>query len=81
MNYRFNIKSGVLKKLLIINRKNDKQNIVIKVCGRSTKYVFLKISQNSLENYCAEVSFLINLQALFAGLQPATLFNKRLQHR
>ena len=28
------------------------------------KKVFLEISQNSLENTCASVSFLINLQAL-----------------
>ena len=29
----------------------------------SVKKLFLKISQNSQENTCAEVSFLINLQA------------------
>ena len=42
----------------------------------SIKWVFLKISQNSLENTCARVSFLIKLQA-----SPATLLKKRLCHR
>ena len=36
----------------------------------------LKISQNSLENTCASVSFLIKLQA-----RSATLLKKRLWHR
>ena len=35
--------------------------------GRSVKKVFLKISQNSQENTCARVSFLIKLRA--SGLQ------------
>ena len=39
------------------------------------KKVFLEISQNSLENTCARVSFLIKLQAF------ATLLKKRLLHR
>ena len=38
--------------------------------------MFLEISQNSQENTCARVSFLIKLQAL-----PATLLKKRLWHR
>ena len=37
--------------------------------------LFLEISQNSQENTCARVSFLIKLQA------PATLFQRRLWHR
>ena len=45
----------------------------------SVKKVFLEISQNSRENTCARVSFLIKLQAL--GLRPATLLKKRLWHR
>ena len=53
------------------------------------KKVFLEISQNSQENTCTRVSFLIKLQAwgqsLFfnkvAGLRPATLLKKRLWHR
>ena len=45
----------------------------------SVKKVFLKISQNSQENTCARVSFLIKLQA--SGLRPATLLKKRLRHR
>ena len=42
----------------------------------SVKKVFLEIPQNSQENSCARVSFLINLQA-----RPATLLKKRLWHR
>ena len=42
----------------------------------SVKKVFLEISQNSEENTCARVSFLIKLQA-----RPATLLKKRLWHR
>ena len=42
----------------------------------SVKKVFLEISQNSQENTCARVSFLIKLQAW-----PATLLKKRLWHR
>ena len=38
----------------------------------SVKKVFLEISQNSQENTCARVSFLIKLQA-----RPATLLKKR----
>ena len=40
LNSRFNIKNGVtgiLETLLIIYPKNDKQNLVIKVCSSSTK--------------------------------------------
>ena len=40
----------------------------------SVRKVFLKISQNSLENTCARVSFLIKLQA-------SGLFKKWLWHR
>ena len=36
MNYRFNIKMVLLKTLLTIYPKNDKQNIAIKVCSHST---------------------------------------------
>ena len=36
MNYRFNMKMVLLKTLLTIYPKNDKQNIVIKVCKIST---------------------------------------------
>ena len=42
----------------------------------SAKKVFLEISQNSQENTCARVSFLIKLQAA-----PATLLKKKLWHR
>ena len=38
--------------------------------------MFLEISQNSQENTCVRVCFLIKLQA-----RPATLFKKRLWHR
>ena len=43
------------------------------------KEVFLEISQNSQENTCARVSFLVKLQAL--GLRPTTLLKERLWHR
>ena len=66
-----------LKILLIIYPKNDKQSMVIKACSRLTKQVFLKISQNAQENTSAGVSS----NKKFADLQPATLSNKRLQHR
>ena len=65
-----------LKTLFIIYPKNDKENMVIKVCRRPTKQVFLKLSQNSQENTSAGVPS----NKKFAGLQPATLLNKRLQH-
>ena len=42
----------------------------------SIKKVFLEISQNSKENTCAKVSFLIKLQTA-----PATLLKRRLWHR
>ena len=41
--------------------------------------MLLKTSQNSQENTCAWVSFLIKLQA--SGIRPATLLKKRLWHR
>ena len=40
--------------------------------------MFLEILQNSQENSCARVSFLIKLQVF---LRPATLLKKRLWHR
>ena len=43
------------------------------------KKVFIEISQNSSENSCARVSFLIKLQA--SVLSPITLLKKRLWHR
>ena len=45
----------------------------------SVKKVFLEISQNSQENTCAKISFLIKLQAL--GLRPTTLLKKIFWHR
>ena len=65
----------LLKTLLIIYPKNDKQNLVTKCvvtaycklsrswCSRSTKWLFLKFLQNSQENTCPGVFFLINLKA------------------
>ena len=46
----------------------------VRMC--SVKKVFKEISQNSQENICDRVSFLIKLQP-----EPATLFKKRLWHR
>ena len=45
----------------------------------SGKKLFLEISQNSQENTCVRVSFLIKLQLL--PNKPATLLKKRLWHR
>ena len=45
----------------------------------SVEKVFLEISQNSQEDTCVRVSFLIKLQA--SGLRPATLLKKRLWRR
>ena len=44
----------------------------------SVKKVFLGISQNSQENTCARISFLIKLQA--SGLRLSTLLKKRFWH-
>ena len=60
---------------------------VVRRC--SLNKVFLEISQNSLENTCASISFLITLQPLgqsllfnkVEGLRPATLSKKRLSNR
>ena len=48
-----------------------KPEAVVQRC--SAKKVFLKISQNSQENTCARISFLIKFR-------PATLLEKRLWH-
>ena len=50
---------------LLLKPKNKEIEAVVRRC--SLKKVFLKISQNSQENTCARVSFLIKLQA--SGLQ------------
>ena len=50
------------------------QEAVAQTC--SVKKVFLEISQNSQENTCANVSFLIKLQQV-----PASLLKTRLWHR
>ena len=57
----------------------------------SSKYVFLKIPQNSKENTCVRVSFLMQMQINckfsanqltgFYMMGPATLLKKRLWHR
>ena len=44
---------------------------VVQMC--SVKKVFLKISQNSQENTCARVSYLIKLQAFFHGTPPVAV--------
>ena len=53
----------LLKKRLFTYQKNDKQNIVIKVCRCSTKKIFLEVSQNSQKKHLRRCLFLINLQA------------------
>ena len=59
--------------------KNVVLNVEAVVQRCSIKKVFLKISQNSQENTCARVSFLIKSQTL--GLRPATVLKKRLWYR
>ena len=65
-------------KLTVTKLKCIQTEAVARRC--SVKMVFLEISQNSQENTCARVSFLIKLQAV-PGLRPATLLKKRLRHR
>ena len=50
-HYSFNVQAAV-----------DYQNLEAVAQRCSVKKVFLEISQNSQENTCARVSFLINLQ-------------------
>ena len=57
----------LLKILFLFNKMYEEA--VAQTC--SVKRVFLEISQNSQENTCARVSFLIKLQA-----PPATLLNR-----
>ena len=54
----------------------DSLKAVVQRC--SVKKVLLEISQNSQENTCARVSFLIKLQA--SGIRSTTLLKKRLWH-
>ena len=66
---------------LIIDENIDNNHIhqpEATTSGVLWKKVFLEMSQNSQENTCARVSFLIKLQA--SGLRPATLLKKRLWH-
>ena len=67
------------KTLCIFGRMYQFQNVnfetieaVVQRC--SVKKMFLEISQNSQENICSRVSFLIKLQAQVTGLQ---LYQKR----
>ena len=80
----FPLKNIVIPRMLFIfltrNQKNIKRGDTEAVARRcSVKKVFLDISQNSQENTCVKVSFLIKLQA--SGLRPATLLKKRLWRR
>ena len=63
-------------RLLLQSNLTDAE-AVIRRC--SVKKVFLEISQNSQENTCAKVSFLIKLHA--SPHSPATLSKKRLLQR
>ena len=64
--------------LMILILRNFKELVIEAVALTcSAKKVFLEISQNSQENTCARVSFIIK----FAGLRSATLLKRRLQHR
>ena len=73
--------SGFLVYTTIKNEQNKEWNHVLDFSEATTRgvlfrMVFLEISQNSQENTCARVSFLIKLQT-----RPATLLKKRLWHR
>ena len=56
-----------------ISRERNQNGVSLQAVAQrcSVKRLFLEISQNSQENICARVSFLIKLQAI--GLRPATL--------
>ena len=63
------MKSKMVRKTFRVNENNAgtlRSEAVVQTC--SLKKVFLEISQNSQENTCARVSFLIKLQA--SGLKP-----------
>ena len=84
MHYR--VKESVLKKFHQINGKHLRWSIFLKkesglteavVRRCSVKKVFLQISQNSQENTCARVSFLIKLQVFsceFCEISKNTFF-------
>ena len=67
-HWSFSIPPEIIRNPLIFrcfqgvkNETSDMTEAVAKIC--SVKKVFLEISQNSQENTCARVSFLIKLQA------------------
>ena len=70
------ITATVMKELNINHMSFIFTGVVVRMC--SVKKLFLKISQNSLTNTCARVSFLTKLQN--SG-RPVTLLKKRLLHR
>ena len=59
-----------------VSKRGGIKNLEAVVRRCSVKKLFLEISQNSQENTCVRVSFLIKLQAT-----PATLLKKRLWQR
>ena len=71
--YLFSYRNEIIVKLW--KRKIGKTEAVVRRC--SAKKVFLEISQNSQENTCARIFFLIKLKA--SSLQ--LYFKKRLWHR
>ena len=50
-------------------------------CSEAAARGFLKISQNSQQNTCVGISYLIKLQACNFIFTPAILFKMRLRHR
>ena len=70
-NYSNHIYVNIAKNISISNQQKGLRTEAV-TWRYSVKKVFLEISQNSHENNCSRVSFLIQLQA------PATLLKERL---
>ena len=65
--------------MLIASAKVPPAEAVVRMC--SVKKVFLEISENSQENTCARVSFIIKLQAFMKKEALAQVFSCEFFHR
>ena len=74
-HFEEHLRTVAFAQIVSTTRTLNHTEAVVQRC--SVKKVFLEFSQNSQENTCARVSFLIKV----AGLRPATLLKERLQHR
>ena len=64
-NFTTSSRKWFYENYVVLNLRKHFSKAVAQRC--SVKKVFLEISQNSQENTCARVSFLIKLQAAFGG--------------